>query len=73
VDEEADPRVERHPTKNEVEHVFDCGKDGENDEVDQPWREESWIGGVESFVRSKDREEDGGYDASASLAACVML
>lgn len=73
VDEEADPRVEGHPAKNEVEDILDGSEDREHNEVDQPGCEQSWVGGVESFVGGEYGEKNGGCNAVILLASCAGL
>lgn len=63
VDEEAEPGVERHPREDEVKGVLNDGEAAQDDEVDQPGSDESWIGGVEGFVGGEYGEQDGRSDA----------
>ncbi|CAI6340420.1 unnamed protein product [Periconia digitata] len=63
VNTEAHPGPERHPAKNEVECVLYEMEQRKHHEVNEPWCEESWIGGVESFVGCEDRKQNSGGDA----------
>jgi hypothetical protein len=68
VGEEADPRVERHPAKDEVERVLDDGEGREDDEVDEPWRELGGVRGVQGLVRGEDGEQDSRCDAARGVS-----
>lgn len=68
VQEEAHPGVEGDPGEDEVERVLNRVEEHEGDEVDEPWGELGWIGGVEGFVGGEDGEEHCDGDAGFALA-----